>query len=36
MAVAKHMAINLVRNSMDKHSREVRQILANLNPDHLY
>jgi ribosomal protein S15P/S13E len=32
MAVVKHMAMKLVRNPKDKHSRRK---LANLNPDYL-
>jgi predicted transposase YbfD/YdcC len=35
MAVVKHMAINLVRSSNDKHSLKVRRKLANLDPDYL-
>ncbi|MSP89338.1 MAG: ISAs1 family transposase, partial [Alphaproteobacteria bacterium] len=35
MAVVKHMAINLVRNPMDKHSLKARRKLANLEPDYL-
>ncbi|MSP89984.1 MAG: transposase family protein, partial [Alphaproteobacteria bacterium] len=35
MAVVKHMAINLVRNPMDKHSLKVQRKLANLEPDYL-
>ena len=35
MAVVKHVAMNLVRNPKDCHSRKNRKKLANLNPDYL-
>lgn len=35
MAIVKHMAMNLVRASADRHSLKVRRKLANLNPDYL-
>ncbi|MHB1104521.1 MAG: ISAs1 family transposase [Devosia sp.] len=35
MAVVKQMAMSLVKNPKDKHSRKVRRKLANLNPDYL-
>ena len=34
MAIVKHMATNLGRNSKDSHSLKVRRKLANLNPDY--
>lgn len=35
MAVVKHMAMNLVRQPIDKHSLKVRRKRANLDPDYL-
>ena len=35
MAVVRHMAMNLVRPPIDRHSLKVRRKLANLNPDYL-
>jgi predicted transposase YbfD/YdcC len=35
MAVVKHIAMNLVRTPVDKHSLKVRRKLANLNQDYL-
>lgn len=35
MAIVKHIAMNLVRNPMDKHSLKVRRKLANLDPEYL-
>lgn len=36
MAIVKHMAMNIVRESNDRHSLKVRRKLANLNPDYLH
>lgn len=35
MAIVKHMAMNLVRQPIDKHSLKVRRKRANLDPDYL-
>jgi hypothetical protein len=35
MAIIKHMAMNLVRQPIDKHSLKVRRKRANLDPDYL-
>lgn len=35
MAVVRHMAMNLVRQPIDKHSLKVRRKRANLDPDYL-
>jgi predicted transposase YbfD/YdcC len=35
MVTVKHIAINLVRQSIDKHSLKVRRKRANLDPDYL-
>ena len=35
MAVVKHMAMNLLRKTKNKHSLKVRRKLANLNTEYL-
>ncbi|MCW2246604.1 hypothetical protein M2352_002195 [Azospirillum fermentarium] len=35
MAVVRHIAMNLVRQPIDKHSLKVRRKRANLDPDYL-
>jgi predicted transposase YbfD/YdcC len=35
MAMVKHLAMNLIRNTKDKHGLKVRRKLANLNPNYL-